>query len=318
MDQIRLAYRDDDRTPMIFCIAEMARRHYDVDVDVVQIRDTPAFESALFDGTADVLIEHTEYLYAYTSAPSDQRCMMFCAPVVRTGLELVVGPEVSDLTQLYGRPIAVRYPGRPTATLLRMEQLGLIGHAEPVIVSDADVGRWSQWKKVQNGECGGAFLSVEYLPPALDAGLKVLPVADVPVVGYYAHGCLADLGYRNPGLLKRYVSAVIHAACLMKLRPNEALEIAAGEPARRMKLANGAELARRMQFTADMLQVKPYPSPEGLGNSQKIAAEEFPGCDGVNPLALWDLHWVKQLDDEGFIDGLVERLRSAGGSPAAH
>jgi len=30
---------------------------------------------------------------------------------------------------------------------------------------------------------------------------------------------------------------------------------------------------------------------------------------GLNPLSLWDYHWVKQVDDEGFIDRLIERMR---------
>ncbi|MBM2811725.1 MAG: hypothetical protein HW416_2484, partial [Chloroflexi bacterium] len=28
----------------------------------------------------------------------------------------------------------------------------------------------------------------------------------------------------------------------------------------------------------------------------------------VNPLTLWDLHWLKQIDDEGFIDDLIARM----------
>jgi hypothetical protein len=27
-------------------------------------------------------------------------------------------------------------------------------------------------------------------------------------------------------------------------------------------------------------------------------------------MSLWDLHWVKKLDDEGFIDGLINETTS--------
>jgi hypothetical protein len=50
-------------TPVIFCIKEMARRHYDVDVEVLLIKSTKDYEAALFDNSCDVLIEHLEYLY---------------------------------------------------------------------------------------------------------------------------------------------------------------------------------------------------------------------------------------------------------------
>lgn len=34
---IRLAYRDNDRTPVVYCIKTIAERHYGVNAEVVQI-----------------------------------------------------------------------------------------------------------------------------------------------------------------------------------------------------------------------------------------------------------------------------------------
>jgi hypothetical protein len=58
------------------------------------------------------------------------------------------------------------------------------------------------------------------------------------------------------------------------------------------------------------LQVKPYPTPEAIANTYEIAVSEY-GAAGINPLSLWDLHWIKELDDEGFIDALIQQA-SAG------
>ncbi|MGH7853144.1 MAG: hypothetical protein ACREP3_06860 [Candidatus Binatia bacterium] len=63
MPTVRLAYRDNDRTPVIYCIKAMAERHYGVSVEVIQIEERRAFESALFSDACDVIIEHIEYLY---------------------------------------------------------------------------------------------------------------------------------------------------------------------------------------------------------------------------------------------------------------
>ena len=60
MPSVRLAYRDEDRTPVIFCIKEMARRHYGVDVEVILIKGTKDYEAALFNDSCDVIIEHLE------------------------------------------------------------------------------------------------------------------------------------------------------------------------------------------------------------------------------------------------------------------
>jgi hypothetical protein len=55
MQSLTLAYRDDDRTPVICVIRAMASRHYDLDVRVVEIKDGGDYEAALFDGAAQHL-----------------------------------------------------------------------------------------------------------------------------------------------------------------------------------------------------------------------------------------------------------------------
>ena len=51
MSSLTLAYRDDDRTPVIFAIREMARRHYSLEVKIVRIKDGKQYEAALFMGS---------------------------------------------------------------------------------------------------------------------------------------------------------------------------------------------------------------------------------------------------------------------------
>ena len=63
------------------------------------------------------------------------------------------------------------------------------------------------------------------------------------------------------------------------------------------------------------VKIKPYPTPEAVANTYEIATLEYNGAKGLNPLALWDLHWVKELDDEGFIDGLDEQMRADAKTP---
>ena len=112
MHRLTLAYRDDDRTPVIFAIREMAKRHYDLTVNIVRIKGGDAYEAALFNGAADVIIEHLEYLY--DEAVKGKKVMFFCAPSKGGGLDLVVRPNIRSVEELRGqddgRPFA-----RPTA-----------------------------------------------------------------------------------------------------------------------------------------------------------------------------------------------------------
>jgi hypothetical protein len=306
MPSVRLAYRDEDRTPVIFCIKEMARHHYDVDVEVILIKGTKDYEAALFNDSCDVIIEHLEYLYP--AAAQGKKVAMFCAPSLARGLELVVPAEVQNVQAFRGKSLAVRTSGRPHALTMWLRMMGLENDMKIQMVGDNEVGRWGQWKKVLNGECIAAFMSDLYLPDALAAGLKVLPVADLPVVAHYAQACLSKFAREKADLLRDYTKAVIHAVCLMMLRKEEALEIVAQEPMKRMKIIDRRELARQFDSIVKLLQLKPYPTPAAIANTFEIAAAEFGAAD-INPLTLWDLHWVKELDDNRFIDSLIAQLK---------
>ena len=71
-----------------------------------------------------------------------------------------------------------------------------------------------------------------------------------------------------------------------------------------------AQSARRFDAVVSGLKIRPYPAPEAIANTYEIATIEFPEAAGLNPLSLWDLHWVKELDDAGFIDDLTSQLQS--------
>ena len=305
MRNIRLAYREHDRTPVIYCIKAMAERHYGVTVEVVQIEEQAAFEAALFQGHCDVIIEHIEYLHA--EAAKGRKITLFCAPQIQRGLKLVVAQSFNSLDDLRGKTMAVRDLGRPHRITLWLRKVGLEKEVKPIIVTDKEIGRWKQWQKVVSGECSACFVAPIYLPAALASGLKVFPATEAEVVSLFAQACTAEFGAQNSALLKDYMKAVIHAVALLIYRCDEAMEIISQEPMRLMKVTDHAELRRQIDSIAELLQVKPYPTIEAIMNTNDIAAQEY-GPTVENPLTLWDLHWVKELDDEGYIDHLIATL----------
>ena len=305
MRTVRLAYHDNDRTPVIYCIKAMAERHYVVNVDVVHIEPQQEFEGALFDNSCDVIIEHVEYLY--TEAAKGKKITFFCAPQIHRGLKLVVPQSFDSVDELRGKTMAVRDLGRPHTITLWLRKMGLEKDVGTMIVKDKDVGRWQQWKKIIAGECAPCFLSPLYLPDALVAGLKTFPVPEAEIISNFAQACLSSFAHQNPALMKDYLKAVVHAFVLLVHRRDQAMAIVAGEPMRLMKISDAGELRRQVDSIAAMLQLKPYPTVEAIMNTNEIAAHEY-GTALENPLTLWDIHWLKELDDEGFIDDLVESL----------
>ncbi len=193
MRTVRLAYRDNDRTPVIYCIKAMAERHYGVTVEVVQIEDREKFEAALFNNSCDVIIEHIEYLH--TEAANGRKVTFFCAPQIHRGLQLVVPQTFKSLEELRGKTMAVRDLGRPYTVTLWLRKMGLEKDVKTIIVKDKEIGRWQQWKKVVSGECAACFIAPIYLPPALAAGLKTFAVPEAEIVSNFAQACLSRLPF---------------------------------------------------------------------------------------------------------------------------
>ena len=306
MRPLTLAYRDTDRLPFIFCVREMARRHYDVDVVLTRPTDSAAYEAALFDGTCEVIIEHLEYLYA--EARRGKAATMFCAPILGTSVELVVRPEVDALDELKGAKIAVRGAGRPVGVSIRLKAMGL-EDTTMVLVGDAEVGRWGLWKKVVSGECMAAFVSPLYLAEAEHAGLKVMPTPDIAIVGQFAQACTTELAL-NDALIEDYVRAVIHAICLIKYEREEALEIVLRASAD-LAADRGLDAGVQLDVLGRTLSTVPYPPPEAIANTYRVACAQDPAAEGLDPLTLWDPRWVTRLDASGFIAGITGEMSTA-------
>ena len=196
MRTVRLAYRDNDRTPVIYCIKAMAERHYAVNVDVVHIEPQQEFEAALFDNSCDVIIEHIEYLH--TEAAKGKKITFFCAPQIHRGLKLVVPQSFDSVDELRGKTMAVRDLGRPHTVTLWLRKMGLEKDVGTIIVKDKDVGRWKQWKKSNRRRMRGLLrIAPLYVPDALAAGLKTFPVPEVEIVSNFAQACLSTFAHRK-------------------------------------------------------------------------------------------------------------------------
>src|SRR4029450_7680897 len=222
MQTLTLAYRDVDRTPVIFAIREMAKKHCNLDVRVVQIKNEEAFEAALFGGSCDIIIEHLEYLYEEST--KGKKVTIFCAPSKGAGLHLV---------------------GPPHAVTLWLRMMGLEKEVGTIIVGDDEVGRWGQWKKVTGGECVGTLMSPLYLPAALAAGLKVLPVPEIPIVGPFAQAFLSEFARKHAGVLREYVKALLRTLAWLTTRRDAGFAALASDLKGCMKLENDSELKRR-------------------------------------------------------------------------
>ena len=132
------------------------------------------------------------------------------------------------------------------------------------------------------------------------AGLHVLHPERLPMInGPTLTSTLTTLE-QKPGLAERLVKAQVLGIHFARTRRGETEEILAG-------LRQRVPECKNVNYrSAAKLLPKPYPDHEAVANAYKLCCLKTPETEEESPLALWDLHYLRQLDHCGFIDQLYK------------
>ena len=93
---------------------------------------------------------------------------------------------------------------------------------------------------------------------------------------------------------------------LFLTRKAETLEILREHAAPILRLQSDAEVNTLYDEWALSLERNAYPSLEAISNVFQLALRRNPEIEGFNPLALWDTHYLRELDDSGYIKHLYQ------------
>jgi ABC-type nitrate/sulfonate/bicarbonate transport system substrate-binding protein len=130
------------------------------------------------------------------------------------------------------------------------------------------------------------------------AGLHVLSLDPLPMInGPTLTSTLTTLQTKE-GLAERLVKAQVMGIHFARTRRGETEEILAGL---RQRVPEAKSASYR---SVAKLLPKPYPDHEGVANAYKLCCLKNPETEEMSPMALWDLHYLRELDNSGFIDAL--------------
>lgn len=147
---------------------------------------------------------------------------------------------------------------------------------------------------LQDGRADAAFVSGG-TDKYEKAGLHVHTPEPLPMINGPTLTSNTDTLRKRPGLAERLVKALVLGIHFVHTRPEETNRIleAAGRGNR------AANLARAWTR-------KPYPAIESVANAFELACMKSPETRNSSPMGVWDLHYLRELDDTGFIDRLYQ------------
>jgi len=132
------------------------------------------------------------------------------------------------------------------------------------------------------------------------AGMHVLQLDRLPMInGPTLTSTLTTLQNKE-GLAERLIRAQVMGIHFARARRGETEAILDGL---RQRVAECKNVQYR---SVAKLLPKPYPDHEAVANAYKLCCMKNPEAEEQSPMALWDLHYLRQIDHSGFIDNLYE------------
>jgi hypothetical protein len=226
---------------------------------------------------------------------------------------MIVKPWIKDIKDLKGTGIIFgREPGThgELANHHKLEKAGVDlkrDGIEEVRHDDKDINYVERYRLfLNNDHVAAAFLSPPYDLLAERDGLKVLEIPEYPQIHNVTINAIADTLKSKPGETMAFIKAYCEAICFFKTQKERTKEILWEALSSKLNFDDAA-IDRLYEDVDSTMQKKPYPSTEAITNTYEVALRCFPEIKDLNPVSMWDLHYLRELDDEGFIDGLYQK-----------
>lgn len=307
--KLRIIYRSNSHAPL-WLVADKSgcwqKNGLDVDTSPQLVREK-AVES-LRSGHVDLISGNHHNLYV-RNAKNGEDFVHLAQPTNNwTENKLVVKPGIRSVQDLKGKKIVAdkltSHAGLNIWLYLKQEGLDVDrGDVELVELRGSSEDRW---KKVLSGEFDGTFVTIPHDSRAAKAGAHVIEARAIPMIRGVTLTTKTSFVKSHPEEIRQLTKGLVDAIHFFLTRKQETLEILKEHATPILKLQSDEEVETLYDEWAQSLERKPYPNLQAISNVFQLAVRRDPEIAGYNPLALWDTHFVRELDDSGYIDKLYQ------------
>jgi ABC-type nitrate/sulfonate/bicarbonate transport system substrate-binding protein len=218
---------------------------------------------------------------------------------------LVMGQGVDGLTSLKGKRVAMDdYDGHTGLNVwLYLRLNGLEEGTDVELVTGAKRGV-DRAKEVMAGKYDATFVRAVDQLRARRLGARIVELPTMPMIEGVTLTTTTPYVRRHEDEVRSLIMALADAVHFFKTRRQETLGIIKQYCSELLRIENDEEWACFYDAQSACLEPKLYPSLEAVQNVFALALKRNPEIKSFNPLALWDLHYLREIDDSGYIDRL--------------
>lgn len=330
VDHIHFPYRSSSHLALMHVIAESGaweRNGLDVEYDKIIGRD----DAHELVPKGEVEFVSGNHVSTYAARARGDTWVYLGQTVSKNNIKLVTREDtgINGMGDLRKRRFGSRgrHPG--LNTWLYLKQAGLDPDTDQVeIVREVrvehpdgtkEVSRKSLYQMVRDGDVDACFMSQPRIEFAERDGLRVIDIPAQPMVFFMTLSSSKKMVDDHPDVVMRTIKSVLEGIAFFKQNREKTIGILM---ARHKKEGDLDREAAETLYDdlAPTLEPRLYPGLDAIHNvyQEALKQDEKNGdAARVHPLALWNFHFLREIDDSGFIDNLYkdhpEMLRSHGG-----
>jgi ABC-type nitrate/sulfonate/bicarbonate transport system substrate-binding protein len=158
--------------------------------------------------------------------------------------------------------------------------------------------------EIVSGKAAAALVDMPFDLYSINQGLHVLDLPDRPVIHNTTLLATTDYIQAHPDTVIAFLEGFIEAVHFFKTEPDRVTAILRRNLASRYCLEETEYYTYLQREWAKLLSIKPYPLPAAIQNVYDLDVGKDPEMRRIAPMEPWDLHYLRQIDDSGFIDQL--------------
>lgn len=220
---------------------------------------------------------------------------------------LVALSTVNGVQDLKGKKITCHAKAPCVAGNLRavLETCGLEPDEIHIEAVEDSSGKFLQFvDRLTSGEAAAALVDMPFDLYGVKKGLKIVDLPDRPVIHNTTLLATTDYIKQNEETVYAFIKGFIEALHFFKTQPDKVVPILKKNLAKRYGLEDDEYYIHLQREWAKLLSKKPYPLASAIQNVYDLDVGKDPAMRSIGPMEPWDLHYLRVIDDSGFIDRL--------------
>ena len=299
MDKVKFPYRSDGHLALLHVIHESgAWEKHGLDVEYDLYIGPDEAHAAVQKGEVEFVSGN--HISPYPARLKGDRWLYLGQTVNLYSHRLVVRPDskIEKISDLRGRKVAGSGHHPSSNNWLFLKQNGLDSDKGDIQLSRVRGVKLQDL--VKSGEADACLVTSPNDVLAKRAGLKVIPIPPLPMIYFTTISTGSAFAAKHPDIVERFLKGVAEGIHFFKTQKEKVTAVL------RNKLEDEErepELVEALyNDLAPLLEPTLYPTVAAIQNVFELAVHDHPECSKVNPLSLWNLHYLRALEDSGFFE----------------